>query len=247
MLFRILGDPDFLTSSQRVVAVKGKKMEFMGMLLLRSNETVSLDRIVEGVWGDRPPKSAVRNVRTYAWSLRNDLDREAHRLSCSPGGYRFSCDQSEFDLAIFQTLAADGLQAARAGNHEASLENLRRALLCWRGAPFGGVTLSQYLQAEVDWMTERRLSVFEALMDALLELGFHQEVVERAGREIVHSPLREGLHEKLVRSLVMSGRPSEALMAYRRAKGIFEAELGVEPGGSLRRSYEEIMSMTNGT
>ncbi|MGW7014433.1 AfsR/SARP family transcriptional regulator [Streptomyces sp. NPDC054951] len=221
-------------------------MEFMGVLLLRANETVSLDRIVEGIWGDRPPKSAVRNIRTYAWSLRNDLDREAHRLSVSPGGYKLSCERGEFDLAIFQASALEGLQAARDGNYEASFEKLRRALSCWRGAPFGGAPLSQYLQAEVDWMTERRLSVFEALLDALIELGLHQEVVERAGREIVHSPLREGLHEKLIRSLALSGRPSEALMAYRRAKGIFEAELGVEPGGSLRKAYEEIMTRTGG-
>jgi DNA-binding SARP family transcriptional activator len=242
MQFRILGDLDFLTPRQGHVIVRGKKMELLAILLLRANETVSLDSIVEGMWGSRPPRSAIRNVRTYAWQLRCDLGAEAYRLSGSPGGYRILCKDSELDFAIFQALSDEGFRSARAGDSSTASEKLQEALSCWRGDPFGGISLSQYLQAEVDWLQERRLTVFEELMGALLVQGAYYEVIERTGREIIRHPLREGLYEKLMHSLLRTGRSSEALAAYKKATKILKVELGVEPGDPLQGMYRKIIS-----
>lgn len=220
----------------------GKKAELLGVLLLGANETVPLDRIVEGIWGSEPPKSAIRNVRTYAWQVRRELGDEAYRLSHSPGGYKIACAASELDLYIFQQLADEGFRAAKRGETATASEKLEEALSYWRGQPFGGVPLSQYLQAEVDWLQERRLCVLEELLGLHVAQGSHHEVIEKARREIIRHPLRETLHEHLVRSLVRSGRGGEAISAYLKAKQILNAELGVEPAGPLKNLYEEILS-----
>lgn len=216
-------------------------MEFLAILLLRANETVALDQIVEGLWGECPPRSAVPNIRTYAWQVRRVLGAAADRLVCSPGGYAFLCEDGELDLARFQQLASAGRRALLRGEAEAATRCFREALALWRGTPFCGAQLSRCLQDEVDWLKGIRLTVFESLMDAFLACGAYSEVIEKARRELIYHPLCESLYEKMMTALLESGRGYDALVTYRRARAVMDAELGVAPGTTLRRLYEQTL------
>lgn len=242
MLFRVLGELDIISSEGDRTIARGKRMELLAILLLRANETVPLDQIIEGIWESRPPKSATRNVRTYAWHIRSYLGQEANRLAATPGGYFISCAPEELDLSIFQRLAEDASRAANRGDNRLASEKYRQALALWRGNPFGGANLSQYLRAEVDWMIERRLSVFEELMDVFAAEGAYQEIIEKVGREVIRYPLRESLHEKIMKAFFHSGRHGDALAAFHKARKAFGAELGIEPGASMKELYEKILA-----
>lgn len=242
VLFRILGDLDIIPSEGDRITTRGKRMQLLAILLLRANETVPLDQIIEGLWGSCPPKSATRNVRTYAWQMRSDLKGEANRLVATPGGYSISCDPAELDLSIFQRLAEDASRAASRGYSGLASEKYRQALALWRGNPFGGANLSQYLRAEVDWMIERRLCVFEEFMEVFAAEGAYQEIIEKVGREVIRYPLRETLYEKMMKAFFYSGRPGDALATFHKARQAFGAELGIEPGASMKELYEKILT-----
>lgn len=242
MDFRILGALDFAVPGQGRVTPRGKRMELLAVLLLRRNEVVTVDRIIEHLWDSSPPRSATRNIRTYAWQLRRELGGQSHRLAAAPGGYSISCTPDELDLARFRSLTASGYEALRADDGEAAARRFRDALDLWRGEPFGGANLSQHLRAEADWIVEERLSVFEALMDADLSRGAYQEVIQSVGREIIHYPLREGLYERLMKALSRSGRQRDALALYRRARRTLRAEMGVEPASELRHLYGRLLA-----
>ncbi|MEU6669808.1 BTAD domain-containing putative transcriptional regulator [Streptomyces sp. NPDC046727] len=240
-IFRILGETSVATAEAGAVAIHGKKAELLSFLLLNANKVIPVDQIVETLWDDEPPKSAIRNVRTYVWQIRRVLGTQAHRLNQVAGGYVFHCDPEELDVSRFEELRLAGYQSLEAADSETAAEKFREALALWRGDVLNGVRLSHRLQAVTDWLRDRRLGVFESLMEADLALGRHQDVAEHASREVINHPFRERLYEVAMRAQLGLGRPSEALAVYRKAQQVFAKELGIRPGAALDDIYRQIV------
>ena len=47
------------------------------LLLLHAGEVVSKDRLIDGLWGERPPRSAAKVLQGYVSELRRTLPAEA--------------------------------------------------------------------------------------------------------------------------------------------------------------------------
>ena len=137
MRFRVLGPLQTRTGDGRLVGIGAAKPKLMlATLLLSANRPVSLDRLAEVIWGDRPPRSAAGALRTYASALRGSLALDDDvRIVAGPGAYRIEVTVDDLDLLVFEELVAAGQKALADGDAAGAAEHLQRGLALWRGPP----------------------------------------------------------------------------------------------------------------
>jgi DNA-binding SARP family transcriptional activator len=144
MQFLILG-PLEVRDGGRIVKLGGPQQRaVLAMLLLRANEVVSRDRLVEGVWADEPPKSAGHVIESYVSRLRQALGDDAGGagLVTATHGYSLRVDPGQLDAHRFETLAAEGRGHLAGGDPGSAAESLARALGLFRGPPLEDLAFS---------------------------------------------------------------------------------------------------------
>jgi DNA-binding SARP family transcriptional activator len=238
--FAILGSLE-LRDGDVAVALGGvRERSLLALLLLNANELVSTDRIVDELWGDRPPKAAVKTVQVYVSRLRKILGADA--LVTRPPGYVLHVDDEQFDLRRFEQLAAEGRRALSSGDLAAARALLRDALALWRGAPLSDFVYEPFAQAEAARLKELRVSTIEDRIEADLRAGQAAELVSELQALAAREPLRERLRGQLMLALYRSGRQADALDVYRDARTTLVEELGLEPGPELKKLERAILT-----
>ena len=233
MEFRILG-PLEVRAGERVVAVGGmRRRAVLGLLLLEANRVVSVDRLVDGVWGDDPPASAQASLQNHLVRLRREL---GDRLVTRPPGYLLRVAPGELDLDTFRRLVeeADGAEPA------AAADRLREALALWRGPALADLAAEPAGKAAAH-LDELRFSALEERIDADLALGRHVQLVAELEELVAREPYRERLRRQLIVALYRSARQADALEAYADARRALVDELGTEPGRELQELQRAVL------
>lgn len=241
--FRILGPLEVRAAGRTVDLGGPKPRTLLAVLLLDPGEIVSTDRLIEELWGERPPRSARHLLYVYVSSLRKALLAAGARpllVSRSPW-YVLELRRNELDAARFEQLVADGRRLNAAGDPAGARASLRPALRLWRGDALADFTYEPFAQAEIARLEELRFVAREERVAAELALGQHQELVGELEAIVTENPLRERFREQLMLALYRCGRQAEALESYRAARRILVGELGIEPGPSLRRIQQAIL------
>ncbi len=229
MRFYLLG-PLEVTTSAGPLPIRAKRLRaLLAILLLNTGKVVSIDRIVDGIWPEEPPRSVVENIRTYVSQLRSLLYEASDRgrLESHPGGYRLLTEPEELDLLRFNSLAADGRRALQLGDHSSATVLLGEAMELWRGAPLPELDLGPAMRAKTIALEEQRWAVQTDWINARLALGEHAELAATLRELIGERPLDEGLWCCLVTALYAMGRTGEALAAFAEARQTFLDELGI--------------------
>ena len=216
-----LGDRTLLLGARKQRAV-------LAMLGLEANRTVSADRLAEGLWGEEPPSSAPKMVQLYVSQLRRLLDGNGAAIVTHGRGYELRLPADAVDVARFERL----LDESRP----------REALALWRGEALADVADEPFAAAEIRRLDELRVHAHELAIDADLEAGRHADVIGELEALVAQHPLRERLHAQRMLALYRSERQSEALDAYRQARGALVEQIGVEPGAELQRLHAAILS-----
>ena len=237
--FRILGPLEASRRGQPLELGVGKQRALLVLLLLRAGEVVSTDRLIDALWGERPPPSALNSVHIYVSQLRKALGNG--RLETHGRGYLLALEPEQLDLGRFDRLLGDGRDLLASGEADRAAEALRGALRLWRGPPLSDVAFEPFAQAEIARLEELRLAALEERIEADLVLGRHAELVPELEGLIREHPLRERLRAQLMLALYRSGRQSEALDAYQQARRLLSTELGLEPGRTLRELEAAIL------
>jgi DNA-binding SARP family transcriptional activator/Tfp pilus assembly protein PilF len=220
----------------------GKQRALLAALLLNAGRLVTVDDLVEVLWGSSPPPSARPALKTYVMRLRKTLAAAAQPLiSTRPGGYLITVGRGELDVDRFETLAAAARAAEHAGSWADAAAMLRSALNLWRGEPLADVPSDTLVRRELPRLAEMRLTAIEACAAADLRLGRHGDVVIELRRLAAVHPLRERLHALLMLALYRDGRQGEALAVYQQARRSLIDELGAEPGPGLRELQRQIL------
>jgi DNA-binding SARP family transcriptional activator len=235
MEFRILGPLEVVEDGRPVPLERRLSRALLAYLLLHANEPVSSERLVDQLWGETPPKTAVASLQNYVSRLRKSIGAE--RLRLDPGGYVLRVDPERFDLARFERLVSE----AQGAPPQERADLLRAALALRRGEPLEDLALEEFAQSEISQLEERLLSALESRVDADLELGRGAELVEEIEGLIAAHPLRERLRGQLMLALYRAGRQAEALDAFRDARSMLRDELGLEPGEELRALERRIL------
>jgi YVTN family beta-propeller protein len=252
MHFRILGPLEVEDGPQSLRLAGHQQRALLALLLLRANEVVPVDDIVEDLWGAEPPASATKSVHALISKLRRRLEGEAAGepnrdtgengvLLTRPHGYLLTVADGELDLHRFQSLMEEGHGALTAGDAAEAAHRFREALALWRGPPLAEFAYDSFAQVEIARLEELRLSGVEERIEADLALGRHRELIPELEALLAKNPLRERLRGQLMLALYRSGRQAQALDAYRRARRTLVDELGIEPSPALQRLEQAIL------
>ncbi|MEO3756028.1 tetratricopeptide repeat protein [Streptomyces sp. B6B3] len=209
----------------------------LAALLVDANSVVSIDQLVDRVWGERPPARATATLYTYIYRLRAALaDADDVSLEREHGGYALGVDPASVDLHRFRDLLARA--AAGAGDVARLLED---ALRLWRSAPFGSLD-TDWINSVRDTLVADRLTAELDLFDLYLPRGEHARLLPTLTARTAEHPLDERLAAQVIRGLHAAGRQGDALLHYERVRRSLSRELGVDPGPHLRRLHQQILT-----
>lgn len=231
-----------------VVPSGPKQRALLAALVVHAGERLPVDRLVEELWGDRPPADAPNALQTHIARLRRLLRSgcvpEHERISTLPTAYLLTLRHASTDVARFTRLSAQG-RAAVPHDPRHAVQVLSRALSLWQGPALQDSRLGPICAAEADRLEEQRLTVLEALHEARLGCGGHAGITSELERLTEEHPLRERFYDLLMVALWQGGREAEALGVYERARRRLITALGIEPGPALRFRVEEILGRSS--
>ena len=240
MEFRLLGPVEALRDGSVVPIGGAKPRALLALLLLRANEVVPRDELVEALWPERPPGASAHSLDVQVSRLRKAFEPDELVVTRS-GGYVLEIDPEDVDAHVFERLLDDGRRENAAGRPTVALEVLDRAVGLWRGAPLADVAYEEFAHAEVRRLEELRLAATEEQIDAKLALGRHEALVPELEALLAKHPLRERLVGQLMLGLYRSGRQAEALRTYADARRRLVEEVGIEPAPQLQRLEQAIL------
>src|SRR5215210_6928628 len=232
MEFRILGPVEVRDDGRVVRLGGGKQRAVLALLLLSANRVVASERMIELIWGERPPPTAATALHGHISSLRKALGPDV--IATRPPGYVLKTEIGELDLERFERLRAEGRDALERGDPGGAAERLRAALKLWRGEALSDIGFEPFVQTEAARLEGLRLDAVQDRIEADLTTGRGTELVGELERLVAAEPLRERLWAQLMLALYRSGRQAHALEAYRRARQTLVSELAIEPGPELR-------------
>ena len=247
MEFRILGPLEVVDDGRTVELGGSKPRALLAILLLRANEVVSRDHLIEDLWGERAPETASTALHGYVSQLRKALEprrgeHEHQVLITRAPGYLLRVDPEQFDLRRFERLVREAKGGLGEGDAQSASSTLAKALALWRGPPLAELGSAPFISVESLRLRELRLSALEERIEAELSLGHHVDIVGELDALVAEHPLRERLRGQLMLALYRSGRQAEALETYRRSRQSLVEELGIEPGVELQQLEKAILN-----
>ncbi|MFF5011297.1 BTAD domain-containing putative transcriptional regulator [Streptomyces phaeochromogenes] len=221
-----------------------KQRALLATLVIHAGEVLSVDRLVDELWGDRPPANAPNALQAHVARLRRLLPAPGHEwISTLPSGYLLALGHASTDVARFVRLSGQG-RAAVPEDPQYATELLGRALSLWQGPALQDCRRGPICSAEADRLEEQRLITLEALYEASLSCGRYAEIVSGLERLTADHPLHERFYDLLMVALYRGGRQAEALGVYERARRNLITVLGVEPGPALCARMEAVLNQS---
>jgi DNA-binding SARP family transcriptional activator len=244
--FRLLGPLDVIVDGRSVPLGGVKQRTLLAILLLHANEVVPADRLIDELWPDETPPSALNTLQGYVSRLRKALDGDgsnggAGTIAFRSPGYVLTASREQIDAQRFEQLIAQAEARASSGAPAEAAALLRDALGLWHGAALADFAYDEFAQTEIARLDELRLKAVEDRIDAELACGRHAALVAELEALVAEYPLRERPRRQLMLALYRSGRQTEALDVYRDARRTLHDDLGLEPTPALAELERSIL------
>ncbi|WP_213006583.1 AfsR/SARP family transcriptional regulator [Paractinoplanes toevensis] len=212
----------------------------LAVLLLRGSRITSTEDLVDALWPDAPPETAVGTVRTYLSRLRRALSGAAE-IDWIAGGYQLDVPAESVDVWRFRRDTAAAAEALRHGDHPGAAGLLTDALALHRGTPLAGTT-GFYLAGQRARLAELCRAATADLAAVTIELDRPAEAIARLRGLVAESPISEPYHGLLMTALCRAGRPADALAHYDQVRRLLAEQLGVRPSAELRELHRRILA-----
>ena len=225
----VLGPVEVRNQGEPVSIGGPKQRSIMALLVAEAGHPVSVDRIIEDVYGEEAPEGARRSVQTLVSMIRRELGDVVQQAA---GGYVLTVEAEAIDAVRFENEVRLALPMVETDPDQAA-SALRVALAMWRGHPYSDIDSRAVLEPEITRLRELRLTALEARIDADLAVGRHRELTGELEALTVEHPLREKFRAQHMLALYRSGRQTEALRGFERTRSYLADEIGISPSKEL--------------
>ncbi len=242
--FKVLGGFEVTDGGHDFTPSAPKLRQVLATLVLHANQVVHTDLLIEELWGEDPPKTAMTTTRTYMYHLRECFARRDadSMLVTKPPGYLLRAQPYRIDLNLFKQIASEGRSELAQGRAGEAAQLLRKALDLWSGPALVDVNHGPVLRARVVTLEELRLHALELRIQADFRLGLHRGLIGELRSLVAAHPLNEWFRGRLIDALGRAGRRNEALATYMDLRNVLNEELGLEPGPELQRLQHQLLT-----
>ena len=244
MDFRILGALE--VSADGAVAELGppKQRALFAILLLHAGEIVPIDRLIDLLWGENPPRTAGHSIQIYISDLRKAIESLDGRriLATRPPGYQLDADPASIDGRQFERLVEEGTRRLRSGDREGGVQDIRAALRLWQGPALSDFTYEEFAQPYIRRFHDLHLDAIEAARRR--RAGGRRTTATSCRcsmRRFARTRCGNGRASCSMLALYRSGRHAEALRTYQQLRTVLGEELGLDPSPPLQRLQERIL------
>ena len=227
---RLLGPVDVVADGESRPVSGVRRKTVLATLALHGGEVVSIGRLVDIVWGEAAPPTAVNTLQSHVSYLRGVLGSKAAILA-RPPGYVLDLGAESTDVQLAERLLRQGTQS---DDPVHGARQLQAALALWRGRPLADLADLAWLEDEARRLDLLCLQVKRALSEARLAAGEHIQLVPSLEQMVAEHPLDEHIHAQLILALYRSGRQADALAVYHRLRRTLGEQLGIDPSQLLR-------------
>lgn len=239
MEFRLLGPVEASIDGRAVDLGPARQRCVLTALLVGVTHVVSVDQLVERVWGDHPPNRARNTLYSYLSRLRRALaGKENVGIARRSGGYLLVTDPAAVDLHRFHNLVA---HARTTDDDEHATALYRQALRLWRGDAFATLDTPWLNRIRTLLHAEQRAAELD-YNDLHLRLGWPGDLLPDLAARAAEHPLDERLAGQLMLALYRAGRQADALTHYRQIQSRLADEVGTDPGPRLRELHQHILT-----
>lgn len=245
MEFNVLGPLEVRHAGRTVPTGTPKQQVVLALLAVNPGQAVSLSDLMEEIWGDHQPPSAVAKARGYAAALRrifSSLEPEMNRIVRAGSGYVLHAGEDEVDLTGFARDVRRGRRTFAAGDLPAARADLEQALARWRGSMIDGLPRGPLLESRITAVEQERLMAADLLAEIHLELGQWSSAYRLMRAQVRADPLRERSQALLMRARYHLDGVAGALEVYRIVCRTLAEQLGVEPSPELQWLHRAVLN-----
>ncbi|MEW2331395.1 tetratricopeptide repeat protein [Micromonospora chersina] len=210
------------------------------MMAIDLNRLVTISDMVDELWPELPPRSAIPNIRTYAANLRRTLAQAAGGEAAvlrQQGGYRMAAPPDIVDLVRSQRRIAQGRALAVANDRSAAISALADVVKNWPGPLLAGLPVGPALAARREAVEQEHEEALVLLAGLLLSDEQPDEAVALLRPHASRHPTRERLQVLLMEALLANDDAAGAADVYRSARAALDEEFGVRPGSRAEQLY----------
>ncbi|MDQ3480262.1 MAG: AfsR/SARP family transcriptional regulator, partial [Actinomycetota bacterium] len=241
-LVALLGPITILEGEAEVTVPAKLDRAVLAHLVLAEGRALSVDMLIEAVWGEHPPVRSRNSLQVKISRLRGRLGEHASRLEFTQGSYRLRLDKDQVDVGIFSSRVASARDKLGQNDPAGAREDLSTALALWRGAPFADLDEHPRLVAararlDDEWMTAQELMAQVELRTSAPQ----PETFNRLRKVLDRDPLRSSSRLLLMQALDRTGRRAEALAVYDAGRRVLAAVAGLTPPEELQEAFEALL------
>lgn len=221
-----------------------RRRSVFALLALCHGRLVSRAALIDALWGDAVPATALKTLQGHVAQVRKALAAAglAGSLVTRDPGYLLDVDGALVDSHRFEERVRAGRRALDNGDARTAITCFETGLALWRGSSLADCPVTDWAAAERTRLHETRALTEELRVTALCGLGRQAEAIGELEALVVRYPLRERLWELLMSAHHHVGRPADALRTYRRVRTLLADEFGLDPGPRLRRLEAAVLA-----
>jgi DNA-binding SARP family transcriptional activator/transcriptional regulator with XRE-family HTH domain len=218
----------------------------LGVLLMDPGVLVRRETIIDVLWAEEPPRTAVELVQAHVSRLRRVLEpRQCSvgsdgMISSVRGAYRLRLSAEQLDLLLFRDLAARAVAARANGDDAVACELCEDAIRLWRGDPLADLDLLSG-HPGLTLLRQQLISVLLWYAELACALGQYRRVLLRLQALAAAEPLNESAHARLMIALAGTGQQAAAIGVYEGLRSRLDRELGLYPGVELAEAHLRVL------
>ncbi|WP_431914513.1 BTAD domain-containing putative transcriptional regulator [Nonomuraea jabiensis] len=227
-----------------------QQAQLLALLLARVGHPISTRELIDLIWADNAPASALNVIQKYVGALRRVLEpavpaRAAGAyLHLRGNAYVFSAGSDTLDLVAFRKLLEAAQAALAQQAREVALDHYVKALGLWRGPAGDGLSFGPSTTSILNALDDEFHAACVATADLAVSLGRPEQVIAPLRLSASMAPFHEPVHAGLITTLGAAGRQAEALSAFHAIRDRLAEELGIDPGPALQEAHLRVLTQT---